>query len=177
MPREWTDPPRNDDRFDGRDGYHYWNTRVCHQYYRRGYCKRGAGCKKEHLIRPVYDGPYDRPLPTTPAMWADGGATSSASTSTQVAGATPSLSRSTEQAQASTTVKPSRDAQTQTTELPDAYKCVICMEHAREYAFYPCGHFGYCGNCLCRSANGARLPSTCFTCRTPCTALIRLYMI
>lgn len=50
-------------------------------------------------------------------------------------------------------------------------QCPLCMDAICDRAFVPCGHM-MCSKCISRTVSNR----TCFTCRTPCTQVLRLYM-
>ena len=202
MPRRYRDPPPYDDRFDGRDGYYRWNEQVCHDYYRNGFCEReagGRGCWKEHLeppgvvrwhdclvntVQPQEQAGSSQPQEQAPSQpsWVVGVATSGASSSSSQPQEQWTLVESSDLPDAYTKKKDAytqmpKDAQTQTTELPDAYTCPLCCEGPREYALRPCFHFGFCLLCIHRGANGGRYPERCFICKTPCVGIERVRMI
>uniref|UniRef100_A0A1B6G7Y8 RING-type domain-containing protein n=1 Tax=Cuerna arida TaxID=1464854 RepID=A0A1B6G7Y8_9HEMI len=52
------------------------------------------------------------------------------------------------------------------TEVPDAVKCVICMDNPREVIMGPCGHVCLCEDCMEKIAKSNPSPK-CPVCQTP----------
>ena len=55
-------------------------------------------------------------------------------------------------------------------EEEDSQSCVVCLVGKREILFLPCKHFGTCSNCSVRVEK-------CVTCRTPITAMLKIYLV
>lgn len=55
------------------------------------------------------------------------------------------------------------------------YTCRICMSRNTDVSTVPCGHVYACFDCLLRSLQATRSPTSCFICREPVVAIQQLY--
>ena len=52
-------------------------------------------------------------------------------------------------------------------EVQEGPECVFCMSAAREFAFLPCGHTAFCGECARLHCKQADPVFQCVVCRSP----------